>query len=85
MKFKNNIINILAIFFGGIFFIPLMGIIIMGFIHFLEFCGLPIDITIGNTVISVVTNQVAFGPCFVLFLYLLGAFLVYSKLHLVKK
>lgn len=85
MKCKNKIINILAIFFGGMLFIPLVGILVIALIHLLEFCGLPLDIVFGNTVISVVTNEVAFGPVLVICIYLLGALLTYRKLYLKRK
>lgn len=54
-------------------------------INLLEFCGLPLDIVFGNTVISVVTNEVAFGPIVVISVYLLGALLTYRKLYLKRK
>lgn len=85
MKFKNNIINILAIFFGGLVSIPLAGVLMMVLICLLELCGLPIDIAVGSTVISVVTNEVTFGPIVVISVYLLGAFLTYNKLSLKRK
>lgn len=85
MKYKDKLLNILAIFFCGLVCIPISGVITMIVIHLLEFCGLPINIIFGSTVISVVTNEVTFGPIVVIIIYLLGAFLTYAQLYLKRK
>ena len=81
MKLKNNIINILAIVFGGLLFIALIGILLLILVGLMGLCGFPIDIAIGKTIISGVAKEVSFGPIAVIVLYLIGAFLTYKKIY----